>query len=372
MVGPEAPPLAASLPLPVRVEQIDAALLTRMFARMRPGVEVREAEVVEQVPGASTKLWVRVAYNELGEAAGLPRSLVLKGGFETHSRNMAFMHESEARFYAEVAPLTPMRTPACYFAGVDRASGQSIVVLEDLTPKRVTFCRAHQPLNYTQVARFLDAQARYHAHWWESPKLADDGELSWILPQLRHLSQGGYRSRVLQPELWEPPTWNRFLGLPRCAAIPCALHDAERLRQSLIRLGQRQELMPVTLAHGDTHLGNLYIEPDGSPGFLDAQIRRSTWAQDVAYHLVAALDIEDRRRWERGLLDHYLGRLAACGVRPPGFEEAWLAYRCEIVYGLFVWMLNDNAFQTETVNTYVAARFGAAAIDHDSLGLLLG
>jgi hypothetical protein len=328
--------------------------------------------LTEQVPGASTKLWLRVAYNEVGQALGLAESLVLKGGFEAHRRNMAFMHESEARFYAEVAPLTPINTPACYFAGVDRQAGQSIVVLEDLTRREVSFCGAHKPLSYPQVARFLDAQARYHAHWWDSPKLADGGEFDWILPQLRNLSEGGYRSRVLQPELWEPATWERFLALPRCAAVPRSLHDPARLRQALIRLGERQALSPPTLSHGDTHLGNLYIEPDGAPGFLDAQIRRSSWAQDVAYHLVAALDIEDRRRWERALLAYYLARLEAYGVRAPGFEDAWLAYRCEIAYGLFVWLLNDNAFQTETVNTYVAARFGAAATDHDSLGLLLG
>jgi hypothetical protein len=358
--------------LPTRVEDIDAALLTHMIGQNHPGVVVESAKIVEQVPGASTKVWIEVAYNEVGRALGLATSLVLKGGFEAHSRNMAYMHESEARFYRDVAPRTPMNTPACYFAGVDREAGQSIVLIEDLIPMGVTFCRAHAPLTFPQVARFLDAQARYHAHWWDSPDLADDGELSWILTQLRNLSEGGYRSRLLQPDLWEEKSWSRFMGLPRCAAIPRSLHDPVRLRQALIKLGERHELAPVTLSHGDTHLGNLYIEADGTPGFLDAQMRRSTWAQDVTYHLIAALDIEDRRRWERGLIAHYLDRLAAYGVRPPGFEEAWLAYRCEVVYGLFVWMMNDNAFQTETVNTYVAARFGAAASDHDSLRLLLG
>lgn len=366
------PPASAPFALPTAVGEVDEALLTRMISDARPGVEVTRAELVDQVPGASTKLWFRLAYNDVGQAQGLAASVVLKGGFEAHSRSMAFMHESEARFYAEVAPITPMTTPACYFAGVDRHAGQSIVVLEDLGRKAVTFCRAHQPLSYPQLARFLDAQARYHAHWWDSPQLADGGEFDWILPQLRNLAEGGYRSRVLQPELWAPETWSRFLALPRCAAIPRALHDAARLRQALMNLGERQAVMPVTLSHGDTHLGNLYIDREGQPGFLDAQIRRSTWTQDVAYHMVAALDIEDRRRWERALLAHYLGRLEAYGVRAPAFDEAWLAYRCEIAYGLFVWMLNDNAFQTETVNTYVAARFGAAATDHDSLALLLG
>ena len=37
-----------------------------------------------------------------------------------------------------------------------------------------------------------------------------------------------------------------------------------------------------TLVHGDTHPGNLYIEPHGRAGFLDAQMRRAPWVQDVA------------------------------------------------------------------------------------------
>jgi aminoglycoside/choline kinase family phosphotransferase len=285
---------------------------------------------------------------------------------------MAYMHENEARYYGEVVPRTTINAPACYFAATDRVIGQSIVLLEDLRLRDVRFCHASHPLDYAQCAAFLDGIARFHAQWWNHRDLDDGGELGWILPQLRNLGEGGYRSRVLQPELWTAELWDEFLALPRCAAIPRALHDRERLRAGLNRLGDRIATMPVTLCHGDTHLGNLYLDADGTAGFRDAQVRRSSWAMDVAYHVVAALDIEDRREWERGLLGHYLDRLAAYGITPPGFDEAWLSYRCEIAYGLFVWTLNANAFQSETVNTYVNARFGAAATDHHSLDLLLG
>lgn len=359
--------------LPLAVDEVDAAWLSRAFGRSHPGIMVSEAHVTEVMPGASTKIWMTIAYDPAGEQAGLPQSIVLKGGFEAHSRSMAYMHENEARYYDEIQPLTEINTPLCLFAGTDRQAGQSIVVLEDLRPLSPIFCHATRPLDYGQCAAFLDGIARYQAQWWNSPDLEDGGRFDWILPQLRHLSQGGYRSRVLQPELWTKEVWDKFLALPRCAAIPRALHDHGRLQQALLALGERQAAMPVTLCHGDTHLGNLYIEKDGRPGFLDAQMRRAPWPMDVAYHIVAALDIEDRRRWERSLLNHYLSALRRHGVADaPGFEEAWLSYRCEILYGLFVWSLNANEFQSETVNTAVNARFGAAATDHGSLTLLLG
>ena len=54
----------------------------------------------------------------------------------------------------------------------------------------------------------------------------------------------------------------------------------------------------------------------------------------------------------------------------PDFEGAWTAYRRDIAYGLFIFLINDLRFQTEAINTAYAARFGVAALDHDTHGLL--
>ncbi|MET0545082.1 MAG: hypothetical protein ABWZ40_02120, partial [Caulobacterales bacterium] len=121
---------------------------------------------------------------------------------------------------------------------------------------------------------------------------------------------------------------------------------------------------------GDTHLSNLYIEGDGTPGFLDFLARVAPWVEEVTYFMGAALDIADRRNWEQDLLRHYLDRLAAYGVTPPSFESAWDAYRDTLLVGLFVWMTNGEHFQTEAANTANAARLGVAALDHDTWGRL--
>jgi len=124
------------------------------------------------------------------------------------------------------------------------------------------------------------------------------------------------------------------------------------------------------LLHGDEHLGNLYIEPDGRPGFLDWQVKRAPWSQGVSYFMVGGLDSGDRRNWERGLLAHYLDRLAANGVKAPSFEHAWLSYRRDILYGFLVWVVNDSQYQSEIVNVANTVRFGTAMLEHDTLGLL--
>ena len=58
---------------------------------------------------------------------------------------------------------------------------------------------------------------------------------------------------------------------------------------------------PVTLCHGDAHVGNTYHCPDGRVGLFDFQLTlRANWSRDVSYVIVTALDPGTRRAHERG------------------------------------------------------------------------
>jgi aminoglycoside phosphotransferase (APT) family kinase protein len=239
-------------------------------------------------------------------------------------------------------------------------------MMEDLLPRGVRFCRAQQAHSYAEASAFLEAMARWHAAWWDHPALADDGELGWVGTTFDE-SGWMYAERYL-----EPAVWAHWMGEPRGQAVGAALRDRDRMHAALRALAATRASATPTLVHGDSHPGNLYIEADGRPGFLDAQMRRSPWVQDVAYHLTASLDLPDRPRWEGPLLAHYLRCLARHGVaRPPDFDEAWDAYRREPVYGLFIFLINETRFQTEATNTAMAARFGAAVAQHRSIERLL-
>ena len=74
--------------------------------------------------------------------------------------------------------------------------------------------------------------------------------------------------------------------------------------------------------HGDEHLGNFYLEKDGRAGFLDWQVRKEPWCVSFAYFTVLALDILDRRAWEKDLLKTYLTALRGHGIAPPNFADA--------------------------------------------------
>ncbi len=350
--------------LPLTPEAVTADWLTEALSFQRPGVRVARADIRDVIHGTSTKIRVALAYADKAGHDDLPPTLIVKGGFEAHSPSMAGMYETEVRFYRDVRPHIEMNTPACFYAGSDQGSHQSIVILEDLKAKNVVFCHPQRPVTYEQLARRLDAMARYHAQTWNSPEFEPGGKFEWICTRYEGFGKI-YNARYLEAD-----TWNRFMQMPRGAAVPRILHDREWMAGALEKLEEYHKQWPICIVHGDTHLGNLYIEQDGTPGFFDAQTNRGPWQLEVNYHLIVALDVLDRRAWEKSLLTYYLERLKAYGVNAPSFEEAWEAYRRETAYGYFVFAINENQFQTEAVNTAEAVRFAFAAIDHDTVRLL--
>ena len=121
-------------------------------------------------------------------------------------------------------------------------------------------------------------------------------------------------------------------------------------------------------AAADLHLGNLYTEKDGTPGFFDTMTARGPGMLEVSYHVSASLDVADRPRWEAALVQHYLDELARNGIEPPAFDEAMRQYSIFLLYGHFVWISTESHYQTEAVNTANAARVSAAMLDNDTIG----
>lgn len=350
--------------LPLKPEEITAAWLTAALCVRFPGIAVERAVIADVICGTSTKVRMRVEYDAAGRAAGLPPTLIVKGGFEAHSQSMQPMYLTEMRFYRDIQPWVPIPSPRCYFAGTDPDSAQSVIIMEDLAARGVTFLQGQKPQTAADVGRRLEVMARYHAATWNSPEFAPGGRLDWVLGRHEGWSLI-YIDRYLVPEVWQS-----YMELPRSAAVSAVFHDRRWMAAALAELGIDHRRSAVCLCHGDTHLGNLYTQSDGTPGFFDPQVARAPWQFEVTYHLIAALDIRDRRRHERALLRRYLDALRRYGIAAPAEDAAWEAYRRELVYGLFIFLINETHFQTEAVNTAYAARFGAAALDHGTRELI--
>lgn len=359
------------LRLPGSLEGFTAEWLTEAFSIKYPGVEVLSVTVEEVILGTSSNFRLGLTYNKAGQSAGLPPRVMVKGSYVERWRDMGIMYASEMRFYRDVRPIVEMNTPACYYAGRDAGTGRVVVILEDLTLRGVRFFDAFKTQSFEQTARRLDAMAHYHAQTWNSPYLEPGGRLDWI--PVRYAGREGavasaqveMNGHYLSDEVWPTVLMN-----PRAAAVPAVFRDADWMRNALVKMSNAHLEVDTCMIHGDTHLGNLYEDADGTPGFFDPALARAPWSMEFAYHLVGALDVPDRRRWERPLLALYLDRLKVYGVDAPQFDEAWGAYARDICHGLFVWMVNESHWQIEAINTANSARFGVAAIDCGTYELL--
>lgn len=338
----------------MRTEDICAQWITAAT-----GVPIAQAEVVDVILGTSTK--IRVALESGGV---LPPTVIVKGGFEDHSPSLKEMYANEIAFYRNIAPNLPIHSPRCWFAGSDPGSHQSIVIMEDLVARGVSFLHAQKPQSRQAVERRLVDLARFHAASWNDAAFHPGGRWDWVMTRFTDWSMV-YVERYLVPDVWR-----HYCESPRGAAVSTRLHDAAWMRRAFAEFATIEATGPLCIIHGDTHLGNLYVEADGTPGFLDAQPAKASPLLEVAYHVTCALDLADRAAWEQELLAFYLNALAREGVTPPDWETAWLRYRQFIAYGYFIFLINETRFQTEAINTAYAARFGAAMLDHDVMAIV--
>jgi hypothetical protein len=349
-------------PLPVTLDEITPEWLTAALRRATPDITVHAVEIVDIIHGTCTKLRLRLDLNQAAKRAGIPETLFLKGGFEPHSRDMDFMHAMEVRGYRDVLPFLGLPCPTPYFADFDPERRQGIVILEDLVARGVEFCNPLIPQTHDQVARRLCKLAQFHAKTWASPELQSGGRWN-ELPEL--MGMLGHFAHYL-----EPKTWQKFVAMPQGAAASVRFHDRAWVALALQRIAKLAERLPQAVLHTDTHLGNLYVDRDGTPGFFDSLTSRGPAMLEVTYHVGGALDTADRPRWEGALLRHYLDELSRNGVDAPSFDEAMRQFGAFLVYGYLVFLINETDYQSSAVNTAYTARFSAAMIDHDTIGLL--
>ena len=93
-----------------------------------------------------------------------------------------------------------------------------------------------------------------------------------------------------------------------------------------------------TLLHGDAHLGNWYLTAEGVMGLCDWQcVSVGHWSRDLTYALVSSLEPEQRRAWERDLIQLYLDQSCERGMENVDFDTAWGGYRLQALAALLMW-----------------------------------
>ncbi|MFC5752227.1 phosphotransferase [Actinomadura rugatobispora] len=336
--------------VPKRWDDLTPEWMTAALAAEHPGARVGEISVVARDDGTNRRARLGLSY-----AAGSgPGTVFVKAHNDAHRivhlRNGNLF--GEARLFGSGVTL-PLEHPVVYRAVVDRPHLDFLIVMEDLKARGADPRDSTRPMTTEQVANGLRGLARMHGAYWGLSRATRPG-LRWVKTWKPTKGwQVGLRKRV--------PA-----GLERAAdRLPQEVGrlDADGLVDLWVRYVETLTDGPMTLLHGDTHIGNTYVLPDGEVGFLDWQVvRRGNWSHDVGHFLIGALPEEDRRDAETGLVEEYRRSLEAAGAAGPSAEEAWLRYRASAVYGLVIWLstLGSAGYQRPEVSLALVERFSAA------------
>jgi Ecdysteroid kinase-like family len=308
---------------PSRSSDITAEWLTTHLGAKTAGAVALSATPLDGTTGTTDRRRLAVQWNEAGVQAGLPASLFVKSSpLSAKNRGMVAalgMSSNEVRFYRQVADeLTGVCPKAWYsFAGV---GARFLIVLDDIVAAGAVPYALADRCGIEHAHGLIDAFAELHSRYWESPRF--DTDLKWVRtwstrPGNAVLKKFYRRGR------------RGALKLDRPEATPAVHSTAAALDANTDAYYREVEAGPLTLLHGDSHLGNTYSLPDGRSGLLDWQvIWRGPGLREVTYWMITGLDPEVRRDHERDLLARYLDGLRSGGATEvPSNEAAFDRYR---------------------------------------------
>jgi hypothetical protein len=238
----------------------------------------------------------------------------------------AHMLHGETQFYTRFRQKITMEAPLGYWGGVEERSWRSMILMEDIAQTRgATFIEPTTPLTRGQVEDIIGNLAAYHGAMWNDPEL-----------RIVKTPNDHYRNVAAFVDMGK----RCAVGIEKAKdVVPASVRgQAARLWEGTRRQLEILSTQTPTLLHGDTHVGQAYVTGDGRMGLSDWQsIIAGGWGYDFGYFVGSACDPEDRRAWERALLELYLEKLDAAGGQAPGFDDAWLTYRQNVCYACTAW-----------------------------------
>jgi Ecdysteroid kinase-like family len=272
-------------------------------------------------------------------------------------------YEREVCFYQQIAPTVDIRVPQCFHAEWDEASGDFVLLMEDLAPatqgNQITGCGTEQAR--TAVLEL----AKLHGPRWGDASLDD---VEWLS---RRTAEGSQQLAMLWA-MFLPGFMNTFAASLSTEAVTLIERFGERI---VAWIDERDP--PTTVTHGDYRLDNLmFASPSGG-----APIAAVDWQTpghglgmtDVSYFLGAGPLPVERRRMERGVIDEYAQALETYGVDAHS-ETLWTQYRRDAYAGVVMTVVASQivgaSARSEAMFTAMAERHTQHALDVGSESLL--
>ncbi len=276
---------------------------------------------------------------------------------------MLGLYAKEVRFYRDLAPQLPIRTPKTLFADIAPDGASFCLLFEDLGPARGGNQIAGCSVDDARAA--VRQAAALHAPSWHNPAILD---LDWLQPD---------PAAAAQVKALYPQAQAIFRERYRDVLEPEYMALCEELAEITAATDRRQE--KTSLVHGDFRLDNVLFDIKGGAepiAVLDWQtLTIGNGLTDVGYFLGCGIGDTLRRARERELLDLYCAEMTARGVALT-IEAIWRDYVVGALHGVSTAVFSA-AFVVRTERgdaNFLSMARGACALahEHGSLAIMQG
>jgi hypothetical protein len=318
---------------PTSPEQLGPKRMTdylRACGRLAAGHVVRADHVIIGTGKMGDNARYTLSYE--GAAGEVPATLIAKfPAADERARTMAGAggaYYNEVMFYRELASGTSMRTPAIYASEISDDRTSFLLLMEDMSPAEPGSQLVGESRDHALVA--LREAAKLAAAYYGDESI---GARDYVVAAAR--SDGGAFGALLMQQSW-PDFLDRFgHGLSReCIAF------GERYVGDVAHFITRLQ-GPKTLVHGDFRSENILFHGDIATTVDWQTTAESSALADAAYFLGGSVEIDDRRDWERALIEEYRVELDRRGPSL-GAQDCWEQYREYAMHGLMITVLGAS------------------------------
>jgi Phosphotransferase enzyme family len=348
-------PRGDTLPIPAEVTELTPEWFSQIL-----GTTVTAVEVIDAHSGTTGRALVR-----LTAKGAVPDTLFVKlQPFTEDQRKLirqVGLGVAEARVYANIGRELPVRIPRVWHSTYNSADATFVMVLEDLGASGCRFPHTDDD-DILQVTRStVEELANLHAVY-------RDKDLSWLpTPE-------GMRRKPDDPAVAARRTMfiklalDQFGGEMPPVFTRLAELYIERFFDVVGLFGQGDH----TLIHGDSHIGNLFVD-NGRTGFYDwAVASRGPGMRDVAYFMCNSVPTGVRRAEETDLISLYRRTLESHGAT---LDEATARDQYRL-FSVYSWIAATSTaamgskWQPIEIARPAMVRATEAVDDLDAVGLL--
>jgi hypothetical protein len=221
-----------------------------------------------------------------------PRTLIAKFPTKTEGNRAVAttydMYAREYRFYTQVAPNVPMRSPVCYHSELNEQNSDFVLLLEDLQGfelgDQVKGC------NVEQAHQVIQSISSLHRNTWQPEQITDIKPHD--MPYQRDGMVGGFLVG------W-PVVKTDFADVLEAVFTPQQIGLIDTMPDQINRLLDIIHDGPLVIGHGDLRLDNIFFSKDGN-ALVDYQaVSKAAPEHDLAYFVTQSLpdDVRCAEDW---------------------------------------------------------------------------